>query len=224
VTTETIVEREASPRLKLLPRFVPATPMPGWKRALDLALVVPALVVTLPLQLAIAGAIVVDSRGAPLYRHVRVGRGGQHFICWKFRSMIKDAHALREQLADQNEANGMIFKMREDPRRTRVGRWLRRTSLDELPQLWNIAGGHMTLVGPRPPLPEEVIHYSHEQLRRVAGTPGLTGLWQVRARARHDFDEMVALDVEYLARITLLGDLKIILATIPTVLGGRGSY
>jgi lipopolysaccharide/colanic/teichoic acid biosynthesis glycosyltransferase len=226
VTTEIVAERAQAekPRLLLLPRLVPCAPLPRWKRALDLALVVPLLVVTLPLQLAIVAAIMLDSRGAPIYRHTRVGRGGSHFTCWKFRSMVRDAHALLPQLAEQNEARGQIFKMRDDPRRTRVGRVLRRTSLDELPQLWNVLAGDMTLVGPRPPLPEEVVHYSEQQLLRLGGTPGITGLWQVRARARHDFDEMVELDIEYLARVSLLGDLKILLATIPTVLGGRGSY
>lgn len=226
MTIDTITERAPgdAPRLQLLPRVVPAAPLPRWKRALDLVLVAPALVVSLPLQAAIALAIVIDSRGAPYYAQVRVGRGGHHFTCWKFRSMVKDAHLLRDQLTELNEANGVLFKMRDDPRRTRVGRWLRRTSLDELPQLWNIVAGDMTLVGPRPPLPEETLHYSEAHMRRLSGTPGLTGLWQVRARARHDFDEMVALDVEYLEHVTFLGDLKIIVSTIPTVLSGRGSY
>ncbi len=169
-------------------------------------------------------AIVIDSRGGPLYRHTRVGRGGHYFTCWKFRSMRVNADQLRGRLMAQNEAQGHIFKLRNDPRVTRVGRLLRKTSLDELPQLWNVLRGEMSLVGPRPPIPAEVERYEERHYARLAGVPGLTGLWQVTARDAHDFEEMVALDVDYLARVSVQRDLGILLRTVPTVLFARGSY
>ena len=199
-------------------------PLPLWKRGFDIVIASALLVLLAPLLVVIALAVVADSTGSPLYRQVRVGRGGRRFGCWKFRSMQVGADRLREQLLQRNEANGHIFKIKADPRCTRVGRLLRRTSLDELPQLWNVLRGEMSLVGPRPPLPCEVELYEGHQMRRLDGMPGMTGLWQVRARNRHDFDEMVRLDVEYLRDVTLARDLKILLLTVPTVLLGHGSY
>ena len=203
---------------------VPALRMPIWKRALDIVGATLLLVLLLPALLVITLAIVIDSRGGPLYRHTRVGRGGHYFTCWKFRSMRVDADQLRGRLMAQNEAQGHIFKLRNDPRVTRVGRLLRKTSMDELPQLWNVLRGQMSLVGPRPPIPAEVERYEERHYARLAGVPGLTGLWQVTARDAHDFEEMVALDVDYLARVSVQRDLGILLRTVPTVLFARGSY
>ena len=198
--------------------------LPAWKRTLDLVIASAALVALSPVLLAIALAVVVDSTGAPLYRQVRVGRDRALFVCWKFRSMRVGAHEMRNELAEQNQANGHIFKIKGDPRCTRVGRFLRRTSLDELPQLLNVLRGEMSIVGPRPPLPSEVALYEEHQLRRLDGMPGMTGLWQVRARNRHDFEEMVRLDIEYLQEVSLRRDLEILVLTVPTVILGHGSY
>jgi len=199
-------------------------PMPAWKRTIDVIGATLGLIITAPLLIILAIAIVLDSRGGPIFRQVRVGHGGKLFVCWKFRSMYRDAERMKAQLMDRNEANGFIFKMKEDPRRTRVGKFLRKTSLDELPQLWNVLRGDMSLVGPRPPLPSEVVRYDEAHLRRLIVTPGITGLWQVTLRGRHDFADMVALDIEYAENLSFWLDLKILVRTIGTVLRGTGSY
>ena len=142
----------------------------------------------------------------------------------KFRTMVQDAEVLRSALTDSNEAEGPIFKMRRDPRITRVGRWLRRSSLDVLPQVLNVLRGDMSLVGPRPPLPKEVARYESWQKRRLEGVQGITGLWQVSGRSDLDFEEMVLLDLYYLENQSALFDLELLLATIPAVLLGRGAY
>jgi lipopolysaccharide/colanic/teichoic acid biosynthesis glycosyltransferase len=143
---------------------------------------------------------------------------------YKFRTMVVDAEQKKAELAQQNEADGPIFKMRNDPRLTRVGRFLRRTSLDEIPQLLNIALGQMSWVGPRPATPDEVAKYEPWHLRRLAAKPGLTGLWQVSGRSDTTFEEMVRLDIYYVEHWSLLMDLRIVAQTIPTVLSGRGAY
>lgn len=198
--------------------------MPRWKRAIDITGAGIGLVVLSPFIILVCLAIVVDSRGGPLYRQRRVGHGGQLFVCWKFRSMHRGADRLLAQLLECNEANGRVFKMRDDPRKTRVGKVLRRTSLDELPQLFNVLRGDMSLVGPRPPLITEVATYEPHELRRLATVPGMTGLWQVTLRERHEFSDMVALDVEYAERLSIWLDVQILARTIPTVVLGRGSY
>jgi lipopolysaccharide/colanic/teichoic acid biosynthesis glycosyltransferase len=199
-------------------------PFPWWKRSLDVAGALVALLLVSPVIVALILIVRLESPGGAFYIHERVGRGGRTFRCWKFRSMHLGADQERASLADQNESTGPIFKMRDDPRVTRVGRFLRRTSMDELPQLWNILRGEMSLVGPRPPLPDEVEHYTPRQLLRLTGMPGLTGLWQVTGRARHDFDEMIELDLRYLESISLRSDLAILLRTVRTVLKAEGSY
>ncbi|MGH2634327.1 MAG: sugar transferase, partial [Tepidiformaceae bacterium] len=148
---------------------------------------------------------------------------GRCFTCWKFRSMHRNADQMLESLLEQNEALGPIFKMQNDPRRTRAGRFLRKTSLDELPQLWNVLRGDMSLVGPRPPTVPEVLRYDEPHLERLAVTPGMTGLWQVTLRGRHDFSDMVQLDVEYASRRSLLLDVRILLMTIPAIVFARGA-
>ncbi len=198
--------------------------MPAWKRLVDVVGAVVGMVLLLPLMFALALAVVLDSQGGPIYRQTRVGRGGRCFTCWKFRSMHLGADRMQESLMRHNEADGLIFKMKEDPRRTRVGRWLRRTSLDELPQLWNVLTGSMSLVGPRPPLVTEVLQYDEPHMRRLAAKPGITGLWQVTLRGRHDFADMVELDVQYARELSFRLDLKILLMTLPTVIRGSGSY
>jgi lipopolysaccharide/colanic/teichoic acid biosynthesis glycosyltransferase len=198
---------------------------PLWKRTMDIAGALTGLVLLSPILLGVAVLIMLDSRGGPIFRQARVGRGGRIFTCWKFRSMVRGADQLLDGLLVNNEAEGIIFKMKDDPRRTRVGRFVRRTSLDELPQLWNVLSGDMSLVGPRPPTVREVLRYDERQLRRLAATPGITGLWQVTLRReRHDFADMVALDVEYTERMSFWLDTKILVMTLPTVLGGKGSY
>jgi lipopolysaccharide/colanic/teichoic acid biosynthesis glycosyltransferase len=153
-----------------------------------------------------------------------VGRNGRPFTVVKFRTMCENAEQLLHELAAQNEQAGPLFKIRRDPRMTRVGRILRKTSLDELPQLFNVIRGEMSLVGPRPPLPREVVEYSTYQLRRLAATPGMTGLWQVSGRSTLGFDEMVALDLRYISGWTFGRDISILLRTIPAVLSTRGAY
>jgi lipopolysaccharide/colanic/teichoic acid biosynthesis glycosyltransferase len=200
-------------------------PMPAWKRAIDIAGASLGLVLTLPLILVISLAIVLDSRGGPFYRQLRVGHGGKLFLCWKFRSMHRFADSQLSSLLPENEAEGLIFKIKDDPRRTRVGKFVRRTSLDELPQLWNVLRGEMSLVGPRPPTVAEVLRYDEAELGRLAAAPGITGLWQVTLRrVRHDFEDMVELDTRYAREMCFLLDARILLRTIPTVLFGQGSF
>jgi exopolysaccharide biosynthesis polyprenyl glycosylphosphotransferase len=200
----------------------------GWrfraKRAMDVAFTSVLLALTAPLMAVTALAILIDSRGPVLYRQLRVGRNGHVFTLFKFRSMRIDADVVREGLSHHNEATGPIFKMRRDPRVTRVGRVIRRLSLDELPQLWNVLRGDMSLVGPRPPMPGEVEEYQEWHHRRLEVAPGMTGLWQVSGRSKLTFDEMVMLDLFYAENWSLFLDLKILMRTVPTVLMGVGAY
>ncbi|MCC7362946.1 MAG: sugar transferase [Dehalococcoidia bacterium] len=198
-------------------------PMPAWKRGADVAGALFGILFLAPLFALVSLAVMLDSRGGPFYRQTRVGKGGKLFTCWKFRSMHTGADRLVGQLMEQNEANGHIFKMKDDPRRTRVGVFLRKTSLDELPQLWNVLRGDMSLVGPRPPIPAEVIRYDLPHLQRLVVVPGITGLWQVTLRGHHDFADMVALDLRYARELSPLLDVKILLRTVTTVLTGSGS-
>jgi len=172
----------------------------------------------------IAIAIKLDSPGPIMFTQERVGTNGRRFTMYKFRTMVVNAEQIKAELSQQNEADGPIFKIRHDPRHTRVGRLLRRTSLDELPQLWNILRGEMSWVGPRPATPSEVSQYAPWHLRRLEAKPGLTGLWQVSGRSDTTFEEMVRLDIYYVEHWSLLMDLRIVLQTIPTVLLGRGAY
>lgn len=217
--------RDAAARPQLIRAIIAdhIRPMPRWKRATDVLLASIGVLILLPVYFAVSLAIVLDSRGGPIYRQTRLGHRGEPFTCWKFRSMRRDADSLRDSLMHRNEANGHIFKLKDDPRRTRVGIFLRKTSLDELPQLWNVLRGEMSLVGPRPPLPSEVVRYSDHELRRLAVVPGITGLWQVTLRGRHDFADMVALDVRYAENMSVAQDLRICCQTVWTVLRGSGS-
>jgi exopolysaccharide biosynthesis polyprenyl glycosylphosphotransferase len=200
----------------------------GWnfalKRAMDIGLIVLSAPLTVPFSLLIILLIRLDSPGAALFRQCRVGKHGQLFTCYKFRTMVADAEARRAELSALNEADGPIFKIRRDPRITRIGRFLRRSSLDELPQLWNVLRGEMSLVGPRPPLPAEVECYEPWHRRRLEVTPGITGLWQVLGRSNTTFDEMVRLDIYYAENWSPGMDMRILLQTIPAVLLGKGAY
>lgn len=199
-----------------------------WQRALkrlvDIFGAAIGLIVLSPLFLALAIAIKLDSPGPIIFKQTRVGRGRKEFTCYKFRSMYVDAEARLAALRERNEASGPLFKIKDDPRRTRVGQFLRRTSLDELPQLWNVLKGEMSLIGPRPAIPAEVEAYEPWHLRRLEVAPGITGLWQVSGRSDLTFDEMVLLDVYYIENWSPLLDLVILLRTIPTVLSGKGAY
>jgi exopolysaccharide biosynthesis polyprenyl glycosylphosphotransferase len=194
------------------------------KRGIDIVGAVVGLVLGFPLLALIGAAIRLDSPGPIVFRQTRVGIAGKTFEMYKFRSMHEEAEAELEQLRELNEADGPIFKMRDDPRLTRVGRFLRRTSLDELPQLWNVLRGEMSLVGPRPPLPAEVARYMEWHKKRLEVRPGMTALWQVSGRSTLSFDEGVLLDVYYIENWSLWLDFKILLRTIPKVLFGAGAY
>ena len=200
----------------------------GWnlilKRAMDIVIGGLGALVISPLLAVIAISIRLDSPGPALFRQVRVGRGGRSFTIYKFRSMVENAEDVRRYLDAMNEADGPIFKMKDDPRCTRVGRILRRLSLDELPQLYNVLRGEMSLVGPRPALPSEVAQYQDWHKKRLDVSPGMTGLWQVSGRNKLSFDEMVLLDVYYAENWSPTSDLRIILKTVPLVLIGEGAY
>jgi len=195
------------------------------KRVLDLAVVIPLLVLLSPLLLLMALVIKLWDRGPVLFVQTRVGERGREFRCFKFRSMVPDAEKLKDQLLDQNEhPDQRTFKMYRDPRITWIGRIIRKTSIDELPQLWNVVRGDMSLVGPRPPVPDEVNLYSDDDRKRLEVRPGITCIWQVSGRGNLPFSEQVRLDLEYIHNRSLWLDLKLLLLTIPAVFSGRGAY
>jgi lipopolysaccharide/colanic/teichoic acid biosynthesis glycosyltransferase len=194
------------------------------KRLIDVMGATAALILlAVPMGL-IALLVKLESRGPVLFCQYRLGENGIPFKFYKFRSMVVNAESIRADLEGVNEATGPVFKIRRDPRITRVGRWIRRTSLDESPQLFHVLLGQMSLVGPRPPLPEEVEHYEPWQRERLAVRPGLTCIWQISGRSDIPFERWVELDIEYVRRRCLLLDLKILLLTLPAVLSGRGAY
>ena len=193
------------------------------KNGIDVVLAGGLLVLAAPLFALIALLIKITSSGPVIFRQIRCGLGGREFVFYKFRSMVENAEAAQSQLQHLNEMSGPVFKIGKDPRCTPVGRFLRKFSLDELPQLINILKGNMSFVGPRPPLPQEVENYQRWQRRRLRMKPGLTCLWQVRGRNEIDFDEWMKLDLQYIDRWSLLLDIKIVLKTIPIVLLGKGA-
>ena len=195
------------------------------KRALDLVVSAALLIVLAPPLGVLALGVKLTSRGPAFYRWEVVGQGGRPFDGFKLRTMVADADDRKAALMAENEMSGPVFKMKKDPRVTRFGRFLRTYSLDELPQLWSVFKGDMSLVGPRPPLRSEYARFTDYQKRKLAVKPGLTCLWQVRGRsAISDLDEWVRLDLEYIERWSLWLDLKILAATVPVVLFGRGAY
>ena len=194
------------------------------KRLLDLVGAVVTLIVGAPVFALAALLVKLESRGPVLYKSVRIGRGGRPFTFYKLRSMVKGADLHRHRLSHLNETDGPVFKIARDPRVTRVGRFLRTTSIDELPQLINVLRGEMSLVGPRPPIPPEVAQYEPWQMRRLEVQPGLTCLWQISGRSRIGFQEWMRLDLEYIKHRSFWLDMKILLRTIPAVLSREGAY
>jgi exopolysaccharide biosynthesis polyprenyl glycosylphosphotransferase len=194
------------------------------KAAMDRMFAAVGLFLLAPFFAATALAIRIDTRGPVLFRQGRIGLGGRRFDIVKFRTMVRDAEALQARLNHENEADGLLFKVRADPRITRVGRFLRRWSIDELPQLWNVLRGEMSLVGPRPPLPNEVEQYEHHVNRRLLVKPGMTGLWQVSGRSDLEWDEAVRLDLYYVDHWSPTMDVAIIFRTFSAVTRGSGAY
>jgi exopolysaccharide biosynthesis polyprenyl glycosylphosphotransferase len=194
------------------------------KRAMDLTISLIGVILLLPFFALLALLIKLDSNGPVFFSQIRVGKDEKLFACYKFRSMRQGAEAEQANLRTLNEADGPIFKIRDDPRITRMGRFLRRSSMDELPQLFNVLMGHMSIVGPRPAPPSEVQRYQPWHKRRLEVAPGLTGLWQVSGRSELSFDEMVLLDLYYIEHWSPLLDVQIMLRTVPTVITGEGAY
>ena len=194
------------------------------KRAMDFCLSLTALLLLAPIFLAITLAIRIESRGNPVFSQTRVGQNGRHFTIYKFRSMYADAEQRRKALEAQSDRAGVCFKAKDDPRITRIGRFLRRYSIDELPQIFNVLLGNMSIVGPRPGLPSEVAAYSDHAKKRLGTKPGLTGLWQVSGRADIGFDQMIEMDLAYARSRSAMLDIMIIGLTLRAVLTGRGAY
>ena len=194
------------------------------KRIFDLVVSIAVLPLAVVLGLISAILIKLDSAGPVFFKQQRIGKNGTPFMLYKFRSMYKNADEIVEKLKDLNEAEGPIFKIRKDPRITRVGAILRKTSMDELPQIINVVRGEMSLVGPRPPLPREVDKYNDYQRGRLAVKPGLTCLWQIQGRSSIGFDKWVELDLEYIRNQSLWLDLRILIKTMPAVLKGTGAW
>lgn len=194
------------------------------KRTVDVVIAALALVVLSPVVLLTALVVKATSPGPVLFKQKRAGKDGREFDFYKFRTMEADAEAHREELIDLNEVSGPVFKIRDDPRMIPIGRFLRRTSIDELPQLWNVLRGDMCLVGPRPPIPDEVVEYSDWEIQRLAATPGITCIWQVSGRSELDFETWVRMDIEYIQKWSLWLDLKLLARTIPAVLSGEGAF
>lgn len=194
------------------------------KRLFDIVLSIIGLVILSPLMLIIAYKIKKEDGGPVFYKQVRVGKNGCHFKMYKFRSMVTDADQLLEELRDQNDVDGAMFKMKHDPRITKIGHFIREHSLDELPQLVNVLKGDMSLVGPRPPLPSEVDQYTEYDKQRLYVMPGCTGLWQVTVRNKVGFNEMVQLDIQYIQKASFIFDLWIIWKTVEIIIRPNGSY
>ncbi|MHB9095790.1 MAG: sugar transferase [Eubacteriales bacterium] len=204
------------------------TPMRGaplvLKRLFDAAVSAAGLIFVSPVLLITSLAIKLDSPGPVIFKQKRVGKNGELFDFYKFRSMVVNAEQLRAELAAANEADGPVFKIKQDPRITKAGRFIRKYSIDELPQLYNVLKGDMSLVGPRPPLPKEVEEYGNIEWRRMEVIPGITGLWQVSGRSEVSFNKWMELDIYYIENWSFWLDLKIILQTVPVVLTGKGAY
>ena len=221
----------AGPRLHVRPfeglplLYVEQPTFSGWTKAFkavtDTALAVVAAVVLAPLWLGVAVAIKLEDHGPIFFRQTRIGQGGKEFTIWKFRSMVTDAEKRKAELECQNEAGGPLFKLRADPRITRVGRVIRKFSLDELPQLINVLNQTMSLVGPRPPLPKEVDEYKDPEARRLLVKPGLTGLGQVSGRSNLSWDDAIRLDLRYVENWTFTGDLLILWKTLFAVIEAK---
>jgi lipopolysaccharide/colanic/teichoic acid biosynthesis glycosyltransferase len=195
------------------------------KRTIDIIGSICGLVFGFPLFLGIALLIKIESpKEAVLFKSLRVGKDEKQFNAYKFRSMVSNAENLLSGLLDQNEVTGAMFKMKNDPRVTRMGRFIRRTSIDELPQLWNVLRGTMSLVGPRPPLPREIVEYTAHDKQRLLVIPGCTGLWQISGRSNLSFSEMVELDLIYIEKQSIFIDIQIILKTVGVLFGSKNAF
>jgi lipopolysaccharide/colanic/teichoic acid biosynthesis glycosyltransferase len=194
------------------------------KRTMDIVLTLIGLVLLSPLLLLVALAIKLYDRGSIFFSQVRVGKGGREFKFWKFRSMCVDAEAKKAKLIEESDPELVRFKMERDPRITPIGHFIRRTSIDELPQLWNVLVGDMTIVGPRPPVPSEVERYTRHQRKRLDMEQGLTCVWQVEGRSLIPFEQQVEMDLQYGRERTLWLDLSLIARTFPAILSGRGAF
>jgi exopolysaccharide biosynthesis polyprenyl glycosylphosphotransferase len=195
------------------------------KRIIDICGAIIGLICLSWLFLIVAILIKIeDPKGPVIFKQIRIGKDGKEFYMYKFRSMVTDAEELLDSLLHFNEISGAMFKMKEDPRVTKIGKFIRKTSIDELPQLWNVLKGEMSLVGPRPPLPREVKQYSEYDMQRLLVIPGCTGLWQVSGRNELGFNEMVELDLKYIRERSLLYDIRIILKTIKIMIRPNSAY
>jgi lipopolysaccharide/colanic/teichoic acid biosynthesis glycosyltransferase len=195
------------------------------KRLFDIAAALAGLLLVFPLLIIVAVVVKLeDPRGSILFSHIRVGKNGRAFKMYKLRSMVEGAEGMLEGLAEQSDVSGPMFKMKEDPRITRVGRFIRRTSIDELPQFWNVLKGDMSIVGPRPPLLREVEAYQERDYQRLTVVPGCTGLWQVSGRSSIGFEQMVELDLQYIRQRNFWFDLLIIFRTVRLMFGSRNAY
>lgn len=195
------------------------------KRIMDIVCAMIGLMILSPLFFVIALSIKIeDPKGSVFFKQVRVGKNGREFNMYKFRSMVSNAEEMLTSLLIYNESSGALFKMKQDPRVTRIGRFIRKTSIDEFPQLWNVLKGDMSLVGPRPPLPREVEQYTNYDKQRLAVSPGCTGLWQVSGRSSLGFEDMVELDLKYIRERNLMNDLKIILKTFIIIFSSNNAY
>ncbi len=194
------------------------------KRLFDVAVCLFLLPVVLPVMALVALAIRLDSKGGVLFQQTRIGRHGEPFTCLKFRSMYTNAEEIKANLMTQNESDGPVFKMKNDPRITKVGSIIRKLSLDELPQVFNVINGDMSLVGPRPAVPSEVVQYTDKQMKRLDAIPGLTGLQQVSGRSDLDFESWINYDLQYIEDQCVINDIKILLRTVPAVVTGKGAY
>ncbi|WP_245831069.1 sugar transferase [Sediminibacillus massiliensis] len=195
------------------------------KRMIDIIAAVLGIVILSPLFIIIALMIKVeDEKGPVLFSQVRIGKDGKKFSMYKFRSMVSNAEELKASLMEQNEAEGPVFKIKDDPRITNIGKFIRKTSIDELPQLFNVLRGEMSLVGPRPPLPNEVAQYTSYQKQRLKVVPGLTCYWQVSGRSNIGFDEWVELDLKYIRKRNMVIDFKLIFKTVLVLFGSKDAY
>ncbi|MGB0744216.1 MAG: sugar transferase [Opitutales bacterium] len=195
------------------------------KRLLDIVGSICAIIISSPITLLTCLAIKLDDGGPVLFKQVRVGEGGKLFKIWKFRSMVLNADQIKDEILEQNQhGDGVTFKMKDDPRITKPGKWIRKLSIDEFPQFINVLKGDMSLVGPRPPVPREVALYGARHLRRLRAKPGITCLWQIGGRADIDFEGQVRLDLQYIHSQSVWQDIVILLKTIPAVLLGKGAY
>lgn len=220
--------KKVAPNQKPFVPQVPTNTNKGYlmcKRIMDLTLAILAIIALTPLFVVIGVVIKLEDRKGPvIFKQVRVGENGKEFNMYKFRSMVTNAEQLKENLLEQNETTGPVFKIKHDPRITKVGRFIRKTSMDELPQLFNVVKGEMSLVGPRPPIPKEVAQYSSYEWQRLSVVPGLTCYWQVSGRSTIGFSEWMRLDMQYIQDRSFLIDIKLIVKTIVVLFGSKDAY